>query len=67
MSLSLSLALGGQQSGDSTPIVGNCGAQAHWDWNLRQSISGPPTAFPAVPETLAEHRRYIRNPPTWGF
>lgn len=63
--------------GDNTPYTGtfadgvtpitDAGPQNHWDWNNRQATSGAPSAFPDVPETLAESRTYTLDPEGWDF
>lgn len=51
---------------DNTPIT-KAGPQSYWDWNKRASVTGPPTAFPNVPKSLAECRKYISAPDAWTF
>lgn len=52
---------------DGTTAITECGAQEHWDWNTRDTSDGPPTAFPAVPATLADCQSYCANPHAWDF
>lgn len=47
--------------------INQCGPQYHWDWNARAVAAGPPTAWPDVPETLAEAKTYIADPGAWDF
>lgn len=51
---------------DGTAIT-TVGAQNHWDWSARQSVSGPPAGFPDVPENLADSVTYITDPTAWDF
>ena len=52
---------------DGTTAITDAGAQNHWDWNARASASGPPSAEPAVPASLAEAKEYILAPDSWDF
>jgi hypothetical protein len=45
----------------------NSGVQNHWDWNARAIASGPPSAWPVIPETLADAKIYLANPSGWSF
>lgn len=51
---------------DVTPITA-VGPQFHWNWNTNAVASGPPTAWPTVPETEAEQATYINDPSGWDF
>jgi len=48
-------------------LITTAGPQTHWDWNLRESVSGAPTAWPNVPDSLAEAKTYIADPVAWDF
>ena len=52
---------------DGSDIAATAGPQRHWDWNARAEAAGPPTAWPALPETLAEGRAYVEDPEAWAF
>jgi hypothetical protein len=58
--------LGGAGAGAQAAAL-LAGPQSHWDWNRRAIASGPPTAWPLVPATLAESETYIDNPSAWAF
>lgn len=63
--------------GDDTPYIGTfadgttpiteAGPQTHWDWAARASASGPPSAWPTVPRTLADAKTYALAPEDWTF
>lgn len=64
-------------SGAGTPYIGtyadgikpltDAGPQNYWDWNTRTTGIGAPSAFPAVPDTLAESITYVSDPAAWNF
>ena len=58
--------LGGAGAGAQASAL-LAGPQTHWDWNAGASASGPPTAWPDVPETLTESEAYVLNPSAWIF
>ena len=58
--------LAGTGIGASASAI-NAGPQFHWDWNSRSKVSGPPTAWPNVPKTLANALTYIANPTGWTW
>lgn len=51
---------------DGTPLT-EAGPQFHWDYNQRAKVAGAPTAWPAIPETLANSVAYISDPEGWDF
>lgn len=59
-------ALYGTFADGTTPIT-EAGPQNHWDWNARDTASGPPTAFPTPPADEAERLAYIADPASWDF
>ncbi len=52
---------------DGTTPITAAGPQSHWHWNARTTASGPPTAWPDVPESLSEAETYVANPGGWDF
>jgi len=53
-------------SGGTGALMG-CGPQTHWDYATRSIVAGPPTAWPVIPDTLAEAETYIAAPEAWTF
>jgi hypothetical protein len=43
------------------------GPQNHWNWNTKAAVSGPPSAWPTVPKTLADAITYMTNPTSWSW
>jgi hypothetical protein len=58
--------LGGAGAGAQAAAL-LAGPQNHWDWKARAVAAGPPTAWPDVPETLAESETYVSDPDAWVF
>lgn len=52
---------------DTTTAITLAGAQNHWDWNLRATVAGAPSAAPTLPATVAEMRTYVEDPTAWDF
>lgn len=53
---------------DGTTLLNQQAGQGlHWDWNLRQALSGPARRFPRVPVTDAEEEAFITAPDGWVF
>lgn len=48
-------------------LITTAGTQSHWDWNARNSASGPPTLAPNVPASLSDAQTYINSPTSWIF
>jgi hypothetical protein len=58
--------LSGSGVGASAAALG-AGPQNHWDWNTRAVASGPPSAWPNAPKTLADAITYVGNPTGWTW
>lgn len=58
--------LNGGGAGAEAAVL-SAGPQFHWDFNTRAVVAGPPTAYPDIPTTLAEHETYIGDPEAWDF
>jgi hypothetical protein len=58
--------LSGSGVGASATALG-AGPQNHWNWNTRTAVSGPPSAWPIVPRTLADAITYMSNPTAWSW
>lgn len=58
--------LSGSGVGASATTLG-AGPQNHWNWNTRAAVSGPPSAWPIVPKTLADAITYVSNPTAWSW
>jgi len=49
------------------PVIETLGPRNHWDWNARAVAAGPPTAWPDVPDSLADALAYQKDPAGWAF
>ena len=48
-------------------LITTAGPQYYWNWSQSAKVSGAPTAWPSVPDTLSKARQYISNPTGWTF
>ena len=53
--------------GDGVTPITDAGPQQHWDFNLRVAVSGPPSRYPILPNSISEMRAYVEDPSSWNF
>jgi len=52
---------------DGTPIVGDAGARAHYSWNAKSVVDGPPQQWPLPPASEDQCVQYLLDIPAWDF
>lgn len=45
----------------------SAGVQNYWDWDQRAIVSGQPSAWPIIPQSIADARTYALSPSSWAF